>query len=76
MRRYYQRRTLNTPERAGACKKNSFEGYHQKVEDVMTVFENESEGIDQIVGLNDIEFYSFVNIICFLFWESIRVLYS
>jgi GTP cyclohydrolase I len=25
----------------------------------MTVFENESEGIDQIVGLNDIEFYSF-----------------
>jgi GTP cyclohydrolase I len=25
----------------------------------MTVFKNESEGIDQIVGLNDIEFYSF-----------------
>jgi GTP cyclohydrolase I len=50
---------LDTPKRVEKAYGKLFEGYNQKVEDVMTVFENESEGIDQIVGLNDIEFYSF-----------------
>ena len=50
---------VKTPERVEKACKKLFEWYHQKVEDVMTVFENESEGIDQIVGLNDIECYSF-----------------
>lgn len=50
---------LETPKRVEKAYKKLFEGYNQKPEDVMTVFENESEGIDQIVGLNDIEFYSF-----------------
>ena len=50
---------IKTPERVEKACTKLFEGYHQKVEDVMTVFKNESEGIDQIVGLNDIEFYSF-----------------
>ena len=50
---------LKTPERVEKACKKLFEGYHQKVEDVMTVFANESEEHEQIVGLNDIEFYSF-----------------
>lgn len=50
---------LDTPKRVEKAYGKLFEWYNQKVEDVMTVFENESEGIDQIVWLNDIEFYSF-----------------
>lgn len=50
---------LDTPKRVEKAYWKLFEGYKQKPEDIMTVFENESEWIDQIVGLNDIEFYSF-----------------
>lgn len=50
---------LNTPKRVEKAYGRLFEGYKMKPEDIMTVFENESEWIDQIVWLNDIEFYSF-----------------
>ena len=50
---------LNTPKRVEKAYWKLFEWYKQKPEDIMTVFENESEWIDQIVWLNDIEFYSF-----------------
>lgn len=49
----------DTPKRVEKAYAKLFEWYNQKVEDIMTVFENESEWIDQIVWLNDIEFYSF-----------------
>lgn len=48
-----------TPKRVEKAYAKLFEGYNQKPEDIMTVFENESDWIDQIVWLNDIEFYSF-----------------
>lgn len=50
---------LDTPKRVEKAYWKLFEGYNQKPEDIMTVFENESDWIDQIVWLNDIEFYSF-----------------
>ena len=50
---------IDTPKRVEKAYSKLFEWYNQKPEDIMTVFENESEGIDQIVWLNDIEFYSF-----------------
>lgn len=50
---------VNTPKRVEKAYWKLFEWYSQKPEDIMTVFENESEWIDQIVWLNDIEFYSF-----------------
>lgn len=49
---------LDTPKRVEKAYWKLFEGYNQKPEDIMTVFENESK-VDQIVWLNDIEFYSF-----------------
>lgn len=48
-----------TPKRVAKAMEKVFEGYSQKPEDIMTVFENESTQIDQIVWLSDIEFYSF-----------------
>lgn len=47
-----------TPKRVAKAMEKVFEGYSQKPEDIMTVFENESK-VDQIVWLSDIEFYSF-----------------
>ena len=48
-----------TPKRVEKAYGKLFEWYTQNPEDIMTVFENESKGIDQIVGLSNIEFYSF-----------------
>ena len=48
-----------TPKRVAKAMEKVFEWYSQKPEDIMTVFENESTQIDQIVWLSDIEFYSF-----------------
>ncbi len=48
---------LKTPERVENAYKKLFEGYEKNPEDILTVFENESD-IDQIVGLSNIEFYS------------------
>lgn len=49
----------DTPKRVEKAYWKLFEWYKIKPEDIMTVFENESDWIDQIVWLNDIEFYSF-----------------
>ena len=49
----------NTPKRVAKAMEKVFEWYHIKPEEIMTVFENESQDIDQIVGLSNIEFYSF-----------------
>jgi len=48
-----------TPKRVRKAMWKIFEWYNIKPEDIMTVFENESQDIDQIVGLSNIEFYSF-----------------
>ena len=48
-----------TPKRVEKAYGKLFEWYTQNPEDIMTVFENESKGIDQIVGLSNIELYSF-----------------
>ena len=56
----YNREWLQeTPERVAKAMEKIFEGYHIYPEDIMTVFDNESKEIDQIVGLSNIEFYSF-----------------
>jgi len=47
-----------TPKRVAKAMEKVFEWYSQDPKDIMTVFENESK-VDQIVGLSDIEFYSF-----------------
>ena len=49
----------DTPKRVRKAMWKVFEGYNIKPEDIMTVFENESQDIDQIVWLSNIEFYSF-----------------
>ena len=49
----------DTPNRVAKAMEKVFEGYNIKPEDIMTVFENESQDIDQIVWLSNIEFYSF-----------------
>ena len=49
----------DTPKRVAKAMEKVFEWYNQKPEDIMTVFENESQWIDQIVWLSNIEFYSF-----------------
>lgn len=49
----------DTPKRVRKAMWKVFEWYNQKPEDIMTVFENESQWIDQIVWLSNIEFYSF-----------------
>ena len=54
----YREGLEETPTRVAKAMEKIFEWYNQNPEDIMTVFENESE-IDQIVGLSDIEFYSF-----------------
>ena len=56
---WYREGLRDTPKRVAKAMENVFEWYNQKPEDIMTVFENESQNIDQIVGLSDIEFYSF-----------------
>lgn len=56
----YNREWLQeTPSRVAKAMEKIFEGYHIYPEDIMTVFDNESKEIDQIVGLSNIEFYSF-----------------
>lgn len=50
---------LSTPKRVIKMYGEIFRGYNQETKDIMTVFENESDSIDQIVWLNDIEYYSF-----------------
>lgn len=46
----------DTPKRVAKSFKKLFEGYSQKPEDLLTVFD--ADGYDQIVLLKDIEFYS------------------
>lgn len=48
----------NTPKRFAKALAYWTQGYGQCGLDCLTVFENESQGIDQIVGLSGIEFYS------------------
>lgn len=47
-----------TPKRFMKALGKWTEGYGHSGAEIMTVFENESNGIDQIVGLSGIEFYS------------------
>lgn len=48
-----------TPKRVRKAMWKIFEWYSQNPKDIMTVFENESDNVDQIVWLSNIEFYSF-----------------
>lgn len=52
----YREGLRDTPDRVIKAWGKIFEGYQQKPEDILTVFE--ADGYDQIVLLKDIEFYS------------------
>ena len=49
----------DTPKRVAKAMEKVFEWYTQDPKDILTVFENESDKVDQIVWLSNIEFYSF-----------------
>lgn len=48
---------IDTPHRVAQAYERLFSGYHQSVEGIVTVFEN--EGYDEMVIARDIEFFSF-----------------
>ena len=54
----------DTPKRYAKALEHWFGGYGKCGLDCITVFENESQGIDQIVGLSGIEFYSIDERVC------------
>lgn len=64
---------VDTPRRVAKSYTKLFEGYNQKPEDLLTVFD--ADGYDQIVLLKDIEFYSTCEHHMIPFWGKAHVAY-